>query len=216
MQETEKSEEKKKRGPAVTRRTFAFGAVGALALFGLGGVKFLGTTKVCRPPGAQDEDRFISACIHCEKCREICPKNAIAPTNIEQGFLVARTPRMNYRQGWCNFCEDVLGGPRCIAVCPTLALKTDDVSKVVIGKAVLNRDWCLAAKGMGCHECVDACNYDALEIGYDNVPVVKVDACNGCGACEYKCISLSSGSISTGATDRAIVVRPTEEVEASA
>ena len=84
----------------------------------------------------------------------------------------------------------------------------------IIGKAELNRDWCLAAKGMGCHECVDVCNYEALELGADNVPVVDVDACNGCGACELACISLSAGSITAGATDRAIVVRPTEEVEA--
>ena len=54
----------------------------------------------------------------------------------------------------------------------------------------------------------------ALELGADNVPVVDVDACNGCGACELACISLSAGSITAGATDRAIVVRPTEEVEA--
>ena len=80
--------------------------------------------------------------------------------------------------------------------------------------AEINRDWCLAAKGMGCHECVDVCNYEALELGADNVPVVDVDACNGCGACELACISLSAGSITAGATDRAIVVRPTEEVEA--
>ena len=51
-------------------------------------------------------------------------------------------------------------------------------------------------------------------LGADNVPVVDVDACNGCGACELACISLSAGSITAGATDRAIVVRPTEEVEA--
>ena len=38
----------------------------------------------------------------------------------------------------------------------------------IIGKAEINRDWCLAAKGMGCHECVDVCNYEALELGADN------------------------------------------------
>ena len=102
----------------------------------------------------------------------------------------------------------------CVATCPTHALSCPDPSQAIIGKAELNRDWCLAAKGMGCHECVDVCNYEALELGADNVPVVDVDACNGCGACELACISLSAGSITAGATDRAIVVRPTEEVEA--
>ncbi|MFR1166142.1 MAG: hypothetical protein ACLSDQ_00100 [Adlercreutzia equolifaciens] len=36
------------------------------------------------------------------------------------------------------------------------------------------------------------------------------DACNGCGACESVCVSLQNGSISAGATERAIVVRPLE------
>lgn len=214
MAEERKNETAVAKGPSFSRRTFAFGAVGAAALFGLGGIKLLPTEPVCRPPGGQDEDRFIGLCLHCEKCREVCPKNALAPSTIERGLLIARTPITNFKQGWCDFCEDVEGGPRCIAVCPTQALKTEDVSKAILGKAILNRDWCLAAKGMGCRECVDSCNYEALEVGYDNVPVVILDACNGCGACEHNCISQSSGSISVGATDRAIVVRPTEVVEA--
>jgi ferredoxin-type protein NapG len=119
---------------------------------------------------------------------------------------------MDFKQGWCDFCEDEDEGPRCVAVCPTHALKSAAVSGAVLGTAVLNRDWCLAAKGMGCHECVDRCNYDALKIGPDTVPIVDLDACNGCGACEFACISLSSGSISSGANNRAIIVIPTAEV----
>lgn len=196
---------------SISRRTFALGAVGACALLGLGGAKYLPSKPVCRPPGGQDETHLIAGCIHCEKCREVCPKTAISPAYIEDGILNARTPKLNFKRGWCDFCENEPNGPQCIAVCPTKALATDDVSGVILGKAVLNRDWCLAAKGMGCHECVDACNYEALELAADNVPVVKTDACNGCGACEYVCISLSSGSITAGATDRAIVVKPVEE-----
>ena len=39
------------------------------------------------------------------------------------------------------------------------------------------------------------------------------DKCNGCGACESVCVSLQNGSISEGATARAIVVHPLDEVE---
>lgn len=210
-QSTAQAEQQKRRLP-VSRRTFTFGALGALALFGLGSVTLLPNKPLCRPPGGQDEDSFLEGCIHCERCREICPRTAIAPTKIEKGLLVARTPSMNFKQGWCDFCEEIEGGPRCIAVCPTNALRKDtEVATVIIGKAVLNRDWCLAAKGMGCHVCVDECRYEALELGYDKVPVIDFDACNGCGACENVCISLSSGSITVGATDRAIIVIPTEE-----
>ena len=202
------------KGASVSRRTFALGAVGACAVVGLGGVKYLPSQTLCRPPGGQDEERLVAGCVHCEKCREVCPHNAIAPAHIEQGILNARTPRMNVKSGWCDFCENEPGGPKCIAVCPTHALTEVDPTAVIIGIAELNRDWCLAAKGMGCHECVDVCTYEALELGYDNVPVVDADACNGCGACELACISLSAGSITTGATDRAIVVKPTEEAGA--
>ena len=180
-------EPKRDAGPRVSRRTFALGAVGACAVIGLGGVKYLPSATLLRPPGGQDEEQLVRGCLHCEKCREVCPKHAIAPAHIEDGILNAR---------------------------PTHALSCPDPSQAIIGKAEINRDWCLAAKGMGCHECVDVCNYEALELGADNVPVVDVDACNGCGACELACISLSAGSITAGATDRAIVVRPTEEVEA--
>ena len=34
------------------------------------------------------------------------------------------------------------------------------------------------------------------------------DKCNGCGACQAACLSLSSGSIKS--SERAIVVRPVE------
>lgn len=209
-QKPQKADAASSRG--VSRRTFTLGAVGACAVLGLGGVKFLPSKTLLRPPGGQDEEALIQGCLHCEKCREVCPRGAIAPAHLEDGILNARTPRMDFKRGWCDFCENEPGGPKCVAACPTHALVCPDPANVIIGKAVLNVDWCLASKGMGCHECVDVCNYEALELGADNVPVVNTDACNGCGACELACISLTAGSITTGATDRAIVVVPVEEM----
>lgn len=211
MSERVAKEKRTGKATGMSRRTFAIGAVGACALVGLGGAKYLPSKTLLRPPGGQDEAHLVSGCLHCEKCREVCPKNALAPGHIEHGVLNARTPRMNFKGGWCDFCEMEPGGPKCIAACPTHALEEVDSAQVIIGKAVLNRDWCLAAKGMGCHECVDACQYEALDLGADHVPIVDTEACNGCGACEFVCISLSAGSITAGATDRAIIVVPIEE-----
>jgi ferredoxin-type protein NapG len=203
------------RGLPISRRTFALGMTGACAVIGLGGLSYLPDKALCRPPGGQDEGHLARACIHCEKCREVCPRTAIAPAHIEDGILNARTPRMAFKQGWCDFCENEPRGPRCVAVCPTRALQSQDAAGAIIGVAVLNLDWCLAAKGMGCHECVDACSYEAMSIGADHVPVVDENLCNGCGACEFVCISMSAGSLATGATDRAIVVWPKKEENGS-
>ena len=61
-----------------------------------------------------------------------------------------------------------------------------------------------------CERCREV--YEAMGLHDDGTPYVIEDACNGCGACEHACISLSSGSLATGATDRAIVVVPESEV----
>lgn len=208
--------DEKVKGSGISRRGFAVGCAGAAVMLGLGGVKYLPSQALCRPVGGQDEGQLVSACIHCERCREACPKTAIAPAHIEAGILNARTPRMDFKAGWCDFCENEPGGPRCIAVCPTAALKAENPGPhtVVIGVAKLTRDWCLAARGMGCHSCVDACPYEALSLGYDHVPVIDESKCNGCGACEFACISLTAGSLSgtlsVPPTDRAITVQPLE------
>ena len=202
-------------GQGISRRTFAIGAIGSAALIGLGTFKLVGSEPIVRPPGAQDESAFIASCIHCERCREGCPQHAIKPARLETGVLNVRTPQMDYRRGWCDFCENVEGGPACAAACPTGAfrLPAEPLSEnVKLGLAVINRDWCLAYQAMGCHECVDACPYEAMGTNPDGTPYVIDDRCNGCGACEYACVSLSSGSISVGATDRAIVVVPLSEV----
>ena len=44
-------EPKRDAGPRVSRRTFALGAVGACAVIGLGGVKYLPSATLLRPPG---------------------------------------------------------------------------------------------------------------------------------------------------------------------
>ena len=52
-----------------------------------------------------------------------------------------------------------------------------------------------------------------MKLDKDNRPIVLEDKCNGCGACESVCVSLQNGSIAEGATARAIVVHPLDEVE---
>ncbi|MEE0594485.1 MAG: 4Fe-4S dicluster domain-containing protein, partial [Eggerthella lenta] len=97
MMDERSIEPKRDTGPCVSRRTFALGAVGACAVIGLGGVKYLPSATLLRPPGGQDEEQLARGCLHCEKCREVCPKHAIAPAHLEDGILNARTPRMDFK-----------------------------------------------------------------------------------------------------------------------
>lgn len=198
----------------LTRRDLLYGVGVSLVLLGMGGgAKLLPQSAVVRPPGGQDELSFLSACVRCERCVEICPHDAIKLTHLEDGLLSARTPQMNFSTSYCDFCESVSPGePMCIAACGTGALeKLVDASKGWrIGCASIVSDWCLAYQGTGCKVCYDSCPYDAIRLDGLNRPYVINDACNGCGACEAACVSLTNGSrsIAPDATSRAITVKP--------
>ena len=185
---------------------------GTAALLGLGAVRYAGSAPLVRPPGGQDEEALVSACIRCEKCYEVCPRGVIAPAHLEDGILNMRTPVMNFDANWCDWCTEENGGePLCVASCPTEALKVGSTPETgVLGVAELNQDLCLAYRLIGCRFCYDACQFEAMELDENNRPYVIADACNGCGACESVCVSLQNGSISAGATERAIIVRPLE------
>ena len=106
----------------MTRRTLCLGAGGAAVMLGLGGLKYAGSQPLVRPPGGQDEERLISACIRCEKCYEICPRDVIAPAHLEDGVLNMRTPTFDFSANWCDCCaEEHDGTPLCVSACPTSA-----------------------------------------------------------------------------------------------
>ncbi len=210
----EDQEEKKTLG--MSRRSFALGTGGACALLAMGGLKFVPAEACVRPPGGQDEDHLIGACIRCERCIEACPKSALVPTHLEKGILGVRLPTVNFDRGWCDFCtESNNGEPQCVKSCPTQALRLDSGAtpqNTILGKAVMKKDWCLAwSKYNGCKFCYDACPYDAIYLDQHDRPVVDRSKCNGCGACQNACVSLEEASIAEGATTRAIVVVPESE-----
>lgn len=204
---------------SVSRRTLCIGVGSTVALLGLGALRYVGHNPLCRPPGGQDEARLVSACIRCERCYEVCPHKVIVPAHIEDGLLGMRSPMLSFDAGYCDFCQQANGGvPLCCEVCPTEALRLPEgatAQNTVIGLAVIDQWQCLAYRETGCRECYDACcearETPAIELTNDAStprPVVIAENCNGCGACEAACISLSAGSIAEGAQARAIVVKP--------
>jgi ferredoxin-type protein NapG len=193
------------------------GVGGIAVLGGLGSLGFVPSDPLVRPPGGQDEDRVISACIRCEKCYEICPRNVIRPAHIESGIIAMRTPTFDFSRDYCDWCKESNGGqPLCVKVCPTLALELPagaTPENTILGKAELNEDWCLAYKLIGCRYCYDACPYEAMGLDEIGRPYVIEENCNGCGACECVCVSLKNASITTGADERAIVIRPPKTLQ---
>ncbi len=209
----QETQEKKRAG--MTRRDLCLGVGGAAVLLAMGSLKLVPAEAQVHPPGGQDYDRLISACVRCQRCVEACPNSAIAPSHLEDGILTVRTPVANFDVGWCDFCEEANGGvPKCVEACPTGALSLEEgasYENTIIGVAELNQDWCLAYnRANGCRFCYDACPYEAIELDDYKRPVVIEDACVGCGACQSVCVSQKEGSIATGSTSRAITVVPVD------
>jgi ferredoxin-type protein NapG len=196
----------------IDRRTFCLGVGGIAVLLGLGCVKLADAKSLVRPPGGQDEQRLLSLCLRCQKCLTACPRNIIAPAHVEDGFLNMRTPLLTFSADYCDWCAEANDGvPLCVQACPVGALQLPVAAEresVVLGLANLHTDWCLAYRLAGCRYCYDACEFKAIELDSAGRPHLIIEKCTGCGACETVCVSLQNGSISAGATERAIVVRP--------
>ncbi len=185
----------------ITRREAVLGGAFACGLVACGGLTqaFAGEGAILRPPGGQDKGRFAAMCIRCDRCRSACPQNCISVAHVEDGFVNARTPRIDFRKGACDFCG------KCIEACPTQALVAFDESREKIGLAVVDVRECLAYRSTGCKVCFEKCPYEAISLEGNNKPVVDAKRCNGCGLCEFLCPSASLGSYG-GSTKRGINV----------
>lgn len=199
----------------VTRRALCagIGSLAALALIGAAGT--VPAEASVRPPGGADEQRMLSRCIRCQKCYEVCERRVIRPSQGETGPITLRMPVMSFSESFCDFCAEANGGtPLCAQCCPTGALDVEEAraaERAGLGRAQLVREWCLAHQLNGCRFCYDACAYDAIELDELGRPAIIAERCNGCGACEAACVSLKEGSITAGATARAITVVPVRQ-----
>ena len=90
----------------ISRREVVTGGVAVAALLALGGtgVALAGERQLLRPPGRPERGAFMGACIKCDRCRSACPHGAIDVAHLEDGIVNARTPKMNFRKGFCDFC----------------------------------------------------------------------------------------------------------------
>jgi polyferredoxin len=169
--------------------------------------------RLLRPPGALDEEDFLSRCIRCGECMKVCPNNAIHPTFEEAGIEGLWTPTLVPRIGYCE--------PSCVLcgeVCPTGAIwqitprekgwvvgvgtSAAADQPVRLGTAFYDRGRCLPwAMATDCIVCEEWCPVSPKAIYVQEAQVIdaagntktlkqpRVDPsrCVGCGACEFAC-----------------------------
>ena len=138
-----KSEDRRR----LLRSAVAVGVFSAVSLLGFIPVMRRWRERL-RPPGAIDEHQFLSACIKCGQCVQVCPVKAIKLADIDEGFGLG-APYIDARTQACDFSCDAV---QCILACPTGALAHDISAKeqVHMGVARLAApDACLARQGLG-------------------------------------------------------------------
>lgn len=147
-------------------------------------------TKILRPPGSVPEKEFITECIRCGECIRVCPTGVLKPLYFEKGILNFYSPYFDADESYCEIECNL-----CSTQCPTGAIKPfriEDKRKLVIGKAKINKETCLAFKGKPCFLCMVKCPYNAVFIDVrknPSVPVIVERNCNGCAICRKVCPS---------------------------
>jgi polyferredoxin len=163
-----------------------------------------------RPPGALDEEAFLSRCIRCGECMKVCPNNSLHPTLEQAGIEGLWTPTLVPRIGYCE--------PSCVLcseVCPTGAIWQitpkekgwvvgvgAQSQQIRLGTAFYDRGRCLPwAEATECIVCEEWCPVSPKAIYVEDADVIdsagktktlkqpRIDPsrCVGCGACEYAC-----------------------------
>ncbi len=137
-----------------------------------------------RPPGALAEREFLSRCIHCYICQDVCPVGCIQMSGDNESDR--HTPYISPRLKGCTLCL------QCGDACPTGALKPlSEKSDVRVGVAAVDETICVSHLRTGvCGACFTVCPLrgKAITQGLFNAPTVHPDACTGCGLCEEVCI----------------------------
>lgn len=143
------------------------------------------------PPGALDARHFAQHCTGCQLCVSVCPNDVLRPATT---FATLMQPEMSYERGYCRpECT------RCSEVCPAGALRPLTVaekSSTRIGHAVWIKKNCIPlVDGVACGNCARHCpsgailmvSSDPADPNAPQIPVVNVERCIGCGACEHLC-----------------------------
>lgn len=143
------------------------------------------------PPGALSARNMANHCTACQLCVSTCPNGVLRPSTEVMKFM---QPEMSYERGYCR-PECV----KCAEVCPAGAIRPIGVaekSSIQVGHAVWVKENCVVlADEVECGNCARHCPTKAIQmVAFDpddvesmKIPVVNVERCIGCGACEHLC-----------------------------
>ncbi len=143
------------------------------------------------PPGAVNVSHFAHHCTGCQLCVSVCPNGVLRPSTDLTRLM---QPEMSYERGYCRpECT------KCSEVCPAgaiLPLNIADKSATQIGHAVWVKQNCVSLTDrVECGNCARHCPTGAIQMvpsdanddDSPKIPVVNVERCIGCGACENLC-----------------------------
>jgi ferredoxin-type protein NapF len=133
---------------------------------------------VIRPPWAGAEGAFVAACDRCGDCVRACGGALLR--HGSGGF-----PETDFARSGCTLCGD------CLVACAGRALRGDPERDRPWAHGVTLGAGCLAAAGVVCRACGDACDTRAIRfvprVGGPPLPRLEADRCSGCGACLSRC-----------------------------
>lgn len=145
------------------------------------------------PPGGISRDHFLAHCTGCHLCVSACSGKVLRPHTQKGHFL---QPSLTFEYGSCK-----PGCVKCSHICPAGAIKPitrEEKTSIQIGRAIWHYENCLTTQGIPCSLCSRRCPNGAITMGGSGqvpVPIVDLERCIGCGACEYYCPARPHGGM---------------------